>query len=277
MHRNLTNNREECPCLLSCSARRASLQVFPNLEEGSLYLARLLENIACRALADRGVFTLALSGGETPKTLFRLLRSALWKERLAWEKVRVFWADERCVPPEHSRSNYGMAWEELLRYVAVGEIARMRGEDEPDEAARAYEQSLRERVPVQCEGVPVLDCVLLGMGEDGHIASLFPGHPALEEQSRLVVAVKPEGLEPRLTLTLPVLNSADHCVVLIAGEGKCRVLSRALDLPAASDLPVQRICPRRGEAHFIAARSSVAGGPETAAESGVLFAATCRK
>lgn len=255
MHRNLTNDREACPRFFSCSDRRV-LRVFPDLEEGALYTARLLESIAGRALADRGVFTLALSGGETPKTLFRLLRSAVWKERLAWEKVHIFWVDERCVPPEHPRSNYGLAREELLRHVPVGGIERMRGEDDPDAAARAYEQILLERVPVHCGGVPVLDCVLLGMGADGHIASLFPGHPALEEQSRLVVAVKPEGLEPRLTLTLPVINNAEHCMVLIAGEAKRRSLSRALEPSADPDLPVQRVCPLRGQAYFIADRSS---------------------
>lgn len=122
------------------------------------------------------------SGGSTPLTLFRLLRTEAWAARVDWAHTRVFWVDERCVAPDHPASNYGAANQELLAHVPAAEIYPMDGEIDPGESAVAYEELLRQHVPAE-EGMPRLDCALLGMGDDGHTASLFPGSPLLAPEA----------------------------------------------------------------------------------------------
>ena len=144
--------------------------------------AGLLAARCAEAVSRRGVFTLALSGGSTPLTLFRLLRTEAWAARVDWAHTRVFWVDERCVAPDHPASNYGAANQELLAHVPAAEIYPMDGEIDPGESAVAYEELLRQHVPAE-EGMPRLDCALLGMGDDGHTASLFPGSPLLAPEA----------------------------------------------------------------------------------------------
>ena len=233
------------------------LRVFPDPQALALAASGVLERLCADAVARKGVFTLALSGGETPKALFRVLRAA--PHRLDWEHCRIFWADERCVPPDHPRSNYGQAAGELLQHVPAGRVFRMAGEKEPRAAACAYETILRDNVDIAEQGVPGLDCILLGMGEDGHTASLFPGRPELEEREKLVLDVAPPGLEPRLTLSVPVLNAAATCLVLVSGTAKHPALRRALDLSASAELPIQRVRPIRGELCFMADQAAFQG------------------
>lgn len=192
-------------------------------QEAAAWMARSLQD----ALATRPRASLALSGGGTPGPAYR----ALAEMKLPWERVDVFFVDERFVPPDHAESNYRMVEDTLLRPLRLpsSQVFRMEGEREDrDAAARDYEAKLP----------PVLDVVLLGMGPDGHTASLFPGHPALEERERRVLAVVGPKPPPwRMTLTLPVLLSARAVLNLVAGAGKADAVRRALagdlSLPAA--------------------------------------------
>ena len=189
--------------------------------------AGLLAARCAEAVSRRGVFTLALSGGSTPLTLFRLLRTEAWAARVDWAHTRVFWVDERCVAPDHPASNYGAANQELLAHVPAAEIYPMDGEIDPGESAVAYEELLRQHVPAE-QGMPRLDCALLGMGDDGHTASLFPGSPLLAPEAlrsgRLPGFAVAEHLAPkpesrRITLTLEMINAARCCLYLATGEG----------------------------------------------------------
>ena len=192
-------------------------------QEGALWMARSLQD----ALAARPRASLALSGGGTPGPAYQ----ALSQLKLPWERVDIFFVDERFVPPDHADSNYRLVEDTLLRPLRLpsAQVFRMEGEREDrDAAARDYEAKLP----------PVLDVVLLGIGPDGHTASLFPGHPALEERERRVLSVVGPKPPPwRMTLTLPVLLSARAVLNLVAGAGKAEAVRRALagdvSLPAA--------------------------------------------
>ena len=213
--------------------------------------AERLAGVAEEAVARAGRFTVALAGGATPKGLYALLATEPYRARVPWGQAEIFWGDERWVPPEHPESNYRMAAEALLRHVPIrpGQIHRMRGEDpDPGRAAAEYEALLRETFGVAPGVPPRLDLVLLGLGADGHTASLFPGSPALRETERLAVAVFVERLGARrLTLTLPVLNEAAAILFLVAGGDKAEALRAALEAaPGAEPLPAQLVRPREG-------------------------------
>ena len=180
------------------------------------------------AIGERGRFTVALAGGSTPKATYRVLARD-YADRLDWSRVHVFFGDERTVPPDHEDSNYRMAHEALLSHVPVGSIHRMRGELPPAEAAAAYEEDLREFFGASDEP-PSFGLVLLGIGEDGHTASLFPNTPALDVTDHWVVANPVEKLRTvRLTLTVPVLNAARATSFLVAGEDKAGAMKGILE------------------------------------------------
>jgi 6-phosphogluconolactonase len=190
--------------------------------------ARDFATKAQAAIAERGSFTVALAGGSTPKATYEILARDYAGE-LDWSKVHVFFGDERTVPPDHEDSNYRMAHEALLSHVPVGSIHRMRGELQPTETAAAYEEELREFFGASDEP-PSLDLILLGIGEDGHTASLFPETSALEVHDHWVVANPVLKLDTtRLTLTVPVINSARAVSFLVAGEGKAEALKQILE------------------------------------------------
>lgn len=198
------------------------------------------------ALRANRHFTVALSGGSTPRALYQLLAET----PLAWEAIHLFWGDERCVPPDHADSNYRMTAESLLRRIAIPpeNVHRIEGELPPEEAALRYEDELRKFF----DGVPRFDLILLGLGEDGHTASLFPDSPALHERTRWVVAVShttpPPPLVPRVTLTLPVINAARQVVFLVSGAGKAKRLAEVLHVPTPSPLlPASMVRPDSGE------------------------------
>jgi 6-phosphogluconolactonase len=200
------------------------------------------------AVAKRGVFTIALSGGGTPVPLYRLLCSPQWAKTLDWSKVTVYWADERCLAPENEESNYRLARTELLSRVEATRFYRMKGEDAPKDAAEAYSRLLADHFCLIPGEFPRFDCILLGVGTDGHTASLFPGDPALMETEHLVADVyNPKLKTARLTLTLPVLNNARCCIFLASGRIKNDVLSTALNLMAAPVLPAQMVRPHNGK------------------------------
>ncbi|MBM4125235.1 MAG: 6-phosphogluconolactonase, partial [Nitrospira sp.] len=159
--------------------------------------AELFVWLGREAIKAGGRFCVALSGGSTPRALHGILAGAAFSEQLDWRRVSFFFGDERCVPPDHPESNFAMAEETLFRplKIAPGQIHRMRGEADPDEAARAYEMAVCEQFGVQPPVWPSFDLVLLGLGEDGHTASLFPGTSALEERTRMVVPTQsPKGI-----------------------------------------------------------------------------------
>ena len=199
------------------------------------------------AIAEQGRFTVALSGGSTPKTLYQLLAREPYASQIEWAHVHIFWGDERCVPPDHSDSNYRMTREALLQYVPLltENIHPLHGDIDPAQASAEYEQQLRMFFG---NGLPVFDLILLGMGDDGHTASLFPGTAAIHEQNRWVIGHYVEKLESwRLTLTPPVINAAENIAFLVAGKNKAERLREVLKGPYLPDvLPSQMIKPTNG-------------------------------
>lgn len=207
-------------------------KLFIKETEGELLeqLAEVLLSMAHAAIADRGVFSIALAGGSTPKALYKLLASSGWTGKFDWNKILVFFGDERAVGPENSLSNYKMASEAMLDIVPVPaeNVFRMRGEAADLSAAAAqYEREILERTGK-------LDVVLLGLGPDGHTASLFPHSPQLEERKKLVVATPEASLEPhvqRITLTYKALEDAREVMFLVTGDGKADVVWEILKGP----------------------------------------------
>lgn len=219
--------------------------------------AGLLAQRAREAVAERGLFATALSGGSTPRAAYELLAQEPLKQAIPWERVHLYWGDERCVPPDSPQSNYLMAWEAFVSHVPVPpeNVLRMHGEDDPEEAARAYELELRAiaaRSGANIVGIPVLDVVLLGIGTNGHTASLFPHTRALHENDRMVVAVEAPEVGWRITMTAPAINSARHVCFMVAGEEKAAVVARVLQGPPDfENLPAQLIAPRPGTLRWL--------------------------
>jgi 6-phosphogluconolactonase len=206
------------------------LFVFSDLEDLSHMAASFLTCIARTSIATQGRFTVALSGGSTPQRLYYLLGTE-YRDRVQWDRVEVFWVDERCVPTGHEESNYEGIYDLLLSKVNVREegIHRIRGEMEPSQGALRYENEIRGIFGAP--GLPAFDLIILGVGQDGHTASLFPGSKSLKETERLAVTVLPEGPKTieRITLTLPVLNNAAHVLFLASGPSKAAVLGDILE------------------------------------------------
>jgi 6-phosphogluconolactonase len=191
-------------------------------------------------------FTIALSGGSTPKRLYEILATPPYRDRIAWRDVELFFGDERSVPPEHPDSNYGMAKRALLDHVAV--VAHRMPAETGD--ADGYARLLGERIARRRDGAPVLDLVLLGMGDDGHTASLFPGTAALQETVKWVVMNEvPQLHTRRMTLTYPVLNAADRVWALIAGAGKRTKVAECLAAAERGETPypILGVRPTAGE------------------------------
>jgi 6-phosphogluconolactonase len=215
------------------------------------------------AVAARGRFTIALSGGSTPKSLFNLLATNA-RTTLPWDRMFFFWGDERHVPPTDAESNYRMADEAMLSKipVAAGNVFRIATEN-PDAAAAAdaYEQTLRRFFQLGPGEFPRFDLILLGMGPDGHTASLFPGTAALQEKSRLVVANWVEKLKAsRITLTLPVLNAARCVAFLVSGTDKADALKAVLEGDAPGEqYPSKLVKPTDGKLIWLVDRAAASG------------------
>jgi 6-phosphogluconolactonase len=204
-----------------------SVHIYSSAEELARAAAREFAARAEEAIGERGRFAVVLAGGSTPETMYGILARD-YIDRIDWSRVYVFFGDERSVPPHHEDSNLKMASEVLLDHVPVGNVYRMRGELPPEKAAEAYEEELRTFF--QTEDVPRFDLILLGIGADGHTASLFPETPALEVRDRWVVANPVPGLNTtRITLTVPVINAARAVIFLVAGEDKAEALKETLE------------------------------------------------
>ena len=207
--------------------------------------------------ADSSPFTIALSGGSTPRRLFELLACPPYRTQLPWDHIHLFWGDERSVPPHHADSNYRMTREALLDHVDIPaqNVHRIRGELPPPEAAQLYRAELKTWMGKN----PRFDLVLLGVGDDGHTASLFPGAPSLEEQDQTAIAVYAPHLDSwRVTLTLPVLNRAQHVLFLVSGANKAPALAR---IRAGDPLPAGRIRPSRGTLTWLLDRGAAGERP----------------
>jgi 6-phosphogluconolactonase len=229
---------------------RAHLIVVPDEHALAERVARHTLETGKAALAARGRFELALAGGSTPKAAYALLAQTPLRDELDWSKVRFFFGDERCVPPADEQSNYRMARLALLEPLGIASnaIFRMRGEDKPQAAARAYAEVLRRELEFDDEDVPRFDLVMLGMGPDGHTASLFPGTDPLEDDALLVRApYVAKFATHRLTLTPRVINAAREIAVATAGPTKTAALAAVLDGPFdPTTYPIQILGPRAG-------------------------------
>jgi len=221
--------------------------------------AQAVADAAEEALNRTGRFTLALSGGSTPRRLYARLASPPFHSWIDWSRLHVFWGDERCVPPDHPDSNYRLVHESLLSRVPIPpeRVYRMRGEDpDPERAALDYSQALTRIFSLTPGELPRFDLILLGLGADGHTASLFPGAPALDEARRLVVAAYVEPLKAyRLTLTLPVLNAAARVIFLVSGKEKAEALRAVLRNGPSPNRPASLIRPEH-EALWLADRAA---------------------
>ena len=233
-----------------------SLLVHETPQELARAAARDFVAKADAAIAERGSFSVALAGGSTPKATYEVLASD-YAEKLDWSKVHVFFGDERTVPPDHEDSNYRMAQLTLLSRVPVGSIHRMRGELPPAEAAAAYEEDLRGFFGAS-DDPPSFDLILLGIGEDGHTASLFPETSALEVHDRWVVANPVLKLETtRLTLTVPVINASRAVNFLVAGRDKAEALREILEGDAdPRAFPAKFVHPEDGDLTWMVDRAA---------------------
>lgn len=239
-----------------------SVEIFPAPKEIAEAAAKLFAARAGEAISTRGHFTIALSGGRTPVALYTLLAKAPFASQIPWARVHLFWGDERCVPPDHADSNYRLVRELLLDYVSIpaANVHRMPGEMDPEEGAARYEGQLRDFFAPHGDGLPVFDLILLGLGEDGHTASLFPGTRAIRESTRWVVGHHVDMQKGwRITLTPPVINAARTVVFIAAGAAKAAVVKEILEgLFRPDALPAQIVRPAGGTLLWMLDREAAA-------------------
>ena len=238
--------------------QRDQIQILPDLEAISHQAASLFMKAAKDAIDRKMRFVVAISGGSTPRRLYTFLGSTEYRPQVDWQRIHFFWVDERCVPKDHEESNFRTVFDTLLSKVPISDenIHRIRSEEEIDQAARDYEEEIREFFkPSQ---LPIFDLVILGVGEDGHTASLFPGSKALGEKERWVVPVYLEKPKiNRITLTLPILNHASQILFLISGRSKATVLSEILENGHQKDrYPAGLINPFHGKLQWLIDREA---------------------
>lgn len=232
----------------------STVKIYPDPQFLAQAAAQEFVALAERAIQARGVFSVALSGGSTPQKLYKLLASEPFSERVNWQHVQFFWGDERCVPPDHPESNYLHVKEALLNHVPVPEenIHRVQGELPPEMAAQMYEETLLRYfsgLPTQAEREGAcFDLALLGMGDDGHTASLFPGTSVINEATRWVAALYVDKLAAwRVTLTPAILNRAAQVIFLVEGQPKAWTLQKVIYGAYQPDrYPAQIIKPKDG-------------------------------
>lgn len=244
----------------------ANVSIYPDAEFLARAAADHFIEIAEQAVRERGLFSVAFSGGNTPLMLYHLLATEPFSERVDWSRTHIFWGDERCVPPDHADSNYFRASQALLERVPIPpeNIHRIPAELPPDEAALAYEETLLRFFEPQAgqsgENEGGFDLALLGMGDDGHTASLFPGTPAIEEQARWVMAQYVDKLAAwRITLTPALLNRSRRVIFLVAGPGKSYTLQRVVYGTYFPDrYPAQIVRPASGEVLWLVDEAAAA-------------------
>jgi len=241
---------------------RPQIEICADAQALAREAAAELVRLAAAAQHRRGRFTVALAGGSTPLELYRRLASAELQRQVDWAGTHVFWGDERAVAPDHPRSNFGAAHDALLSHLSLrsGLVHRIQGELGAGRAATLYAEELHRFFAGRRSSVPTLDLVLLGLGGDGHTASLFPHHEILQETDRWVAAVEAESLpERRITLTLPVLNRARTVLFLVSGAAKAAMVRRILEGPPDPlALPAQGVQPLAGRLIWMLDRPAAA-------------------
>ncbi|NJD55251.1 MAG: 6-phosphogluconolactonase [Nitrospirae bacterium] len=239
------------------------VRALPDADGAAHAATRIFAEASAEAVSLRNRFSVALSGGSTPHRLFHLLGSS-HRGKLDWGHVQIFWADERCVPPDHEQSNFSVTHEALISRIDIPaeNIHRIRGELRPEEAAAKYERDLRAYFGVT--GIPRFDLILLGVGEDGHTASLFPGETAVSEMKRLAAqAFSSREGNWRVTLTLPVLNNAALVVFLVTGKEKARIIKTVLTEGKRNLYPAGLVRPHHGRVIWILDKDAASGLKET--------------
>ena len=245
-------------------------RVLPTPAATARAAAQFFSDVALKAATERGVARIAISGGTTPKSMFELLADPGEPslKQVPWDRIELFWVDERCVPPDHPDSNYRMTKEALLSKAPLPaeRVHRMEGELEPEVAAARYESVIRNTFKLEGAETPTFDLILLGMGDDGHTASLFPHTEALNELSRIVVPNHvPQKDAWRLTLTWPVINQGREAAFLIEGGAKAQVVHHVFLGPYQPDTyPSQIIRPANGRLTLLLDRAAAAKLPAPA-------------
>jgi 6-phosphogluconolactonase len=229
------------------------IEIYPDLTALGRRAAVLFASLAGKSVSGKGRFAVALSGGSTPKGLYSLLGHPPYRDEIDWSSVHFFWADERCVHREDEASNFKLAFDQLLSKIPVPgrNIHRIKSEKGPELGAKDYEQRIREFFGAS--EPPRFDLILLGMGEDGHTASLFPGSGALRETKRHALPVHSEkpGID-RITLTLPVLNRASEILFLVSGLSKAAAVELVLAKgDEGAPLPAALVRPPEGEVTWL--------------------------
>lgn len=257
----MTNKRAGVTGSGRYALRGEGRQIYPDTKELTSAAARAIVDLAQRALRERGRFLWVLSGGSTPEPVYREI-ARHHAHAIDWRRVHVFWGDERCVAPDDPRSNYGNAQKLLFDHVPVPltGIHRIRGEDEPRRAAADYEREI-ESVRAGITAGALFDLVLLGLGADGHTASLFPGlHAAHEQRRRVVAEYVPAERMWRVSLTPRVLSDAREVLFLVAGASKAEIVGRILaSAPATGhDIPAQTIRPEQGHVRWFLDKAAAA-------------------
>ncbi|MBG0786664.1 MAG: 6-phosphogluconolactonase [Anaerolineaceae bacterium] len=236
------------------------LEIVSNKEELTQQAVEIFIQAAHDQIRENGSFSVALSGGGTPKPVYAELAKPENSERVDWEKVHLFWGDERHVPPEDDQSNFKMVREALLDQIEIPaeNVHRVRTEMDVRMAAFQYEEELRQFFNGEW---PVFDFVFLGMGNDGHTASLFPKSAGLNEEYRWFIANYAPSMDTwRLTLTAPAINAARFILVLVAGESKAERLKAVLEGPKEPyELPIQMIDPNEGEMLWLVDQAAASG------------------
>ncbi|MGH7949278.1 MAG: 6-phosphogluconolactonase [Candidatus Binataceae bacterium] len=241
------------------------IQVLADAQSLYVRAAEEIAHIAGEAVCTHGEFRLCLAGGSTPAATYELLATR-FNHSIDWSEVQFFWGDERCVPPDDPASNFGMANRTLLASLTLrpDQVHRISGELPPEEGAALYEQELKHALSLAAGEFPSFDLVLLGVGENRHTASLFPGSAAIHESQRLAVAVHLDAAHPnRVTITPPVINSAQRVMFLVAGDSKAEAVRDVISGPRDPDrCPAQIVAPRDGEILWLLDRAAAKLLPE---------------
>jgi 6-phosphogluconolactonase len=222
------------------------VKIFTSPNELAENFAEEMANMIIESAYGKKHFTVALSGGSTPELLFNIL-SEKFAESVPWKFVHIFWGDERCVPPDNAESNFGIAWRKFLSKIEIPDlnIHRIHGEDEPEKEASRYSEEISLHTGKR-DGMPLFDLILLGLGEDGHTASIFPGHTGLLYSDKICdVAIYPLTQQKRISLTVKVINNAEDVTFLVTGNKKEEIVKKifrqdasALNYPATYIVPV---------------------------------------
>jgi len=227
----------------------------PDIDAVCLKAAADIQRLVQQSVADNGEFTIALAGGTTPKKLFQILAKPPFSTSIPWGKTRIFFGDERSVDPTHIDSNYAMANKYLLSQISIDplRVHRIQSELQPEDAAEAYNTALGAFLPLNNLNQPVFDLVLLGLGDDGHVASLFPGTDILNVTDKRAAAVWVESKNTwRISITMPAINSAHNVWLLVTGEGKSDIVDRVFKYPSvAKPLPVEMLKPQTGVTWYL--------------------------